>query len=507
MLSLAFFLQGFPALTRQSITGDEPSFIGSGYVNLKYGDFRLNPAAPPLMQQIEALPLMFIDIKSPPYSETMNIDPQGHGDFGRVFLFESGNDFRRIAFLSRLPVLIIGTLLVLSIFLWGRRLFGDGPALVGTAAAAFSPNLLAHSEIATTDLGCSALMFASVWAFHSAIGKRRVRDWVLCGFVTGLALFSKYTALLLGPAYLMFFGLLMYRRHPAAKPEAMAKALGIVGLVSLLVVGAGYNFTFDWKRYIWGISQIYADHASDNYWNYLLGGVSQEPFWYYNLVGLATKVPVSTLMLLVIAAVAFAASRKEGDAAFFLIVPSMLVITASFLDKTNLGLRRILPALPFLFLFASYAALGAKGRLRPAALAVLLGWSAFQSISITPHHLSYFNTLAGGPERGPYIFDDSNVDWGQDLVYLADWQRAHPDVQLKLSYHGPAVPAAYGVHAIEYHHSEDIEHPRPGVYAVSAHKLVWYRKMHLVFGSDTDWMSKYKPISRAGYSIYIYSFD
>jgi len=45
--------------------------------------------------------------------------------------------------------------------------------------------------------------------------------------------------------------------------------------------------------------------------------------------------------------------------------------------------------------------------------------SAAETWRIHPYELSYFNPLAGGPDRGAAILTDSNVDWGLDLKRLA----------------------------------------------------------------------------------------
>jgi hypothetical protein len=505
LLALVFFAQGFFGNFRQSLTWDETDFISAGYVYLTQNDFRLNPSHPPLMQELEAFPLLFLNVEAPPYPSHWLTFMNPVLAYGENFLFRSGNDARRMGFWGRLPVLILGALLILGIYLWGSRMFGALPALAATAAAAFCPNLIAHSKVATEDLGCTALMFAAVWTFWLGWHKKRMQSWLLCGLVTGLALLSKYTALLLGPIYLVLTAWLLEKRHFEITPMSALKALAIIGCVSFIVVGAGYNFTFDWSKYVSGISKIYSD-TNPGYKFYLLGRVSDKPWWYYNLVGLATKVPVATLLLFVIAAASWIYYRKEPDSSMFLLVPAAFIIGSSFFDKQNLGLRRILPALPFLLLFSAQAFGEGKNKFRLIVVLILLAWTASEAVSIYPYHLSYFNTIAGGPKRGPFLFDDSNIDWGQDLPALSEWQRSHPEsIPLKLKYFGTASPSAYGVDAVEFDKS-DIEYPKPGVYAVSAHILVFFRKCKAVTGADIDWLTKYKPIARAGYSIYIYKF-
>jgi hypothetical protein len=113
----------------------------------------------------------------------------------------------------------------------------------------------------------------------------------------------------------------------------------------------------------------------------------------------------------------------------------------------------------------------------------------------------------GGSRAGPRITDESNVDWGQELPRLAAWQREHmrEGETLRLFYFGSAEPAAYGVRA-EPFDLADALHPRPGLYAISAHYLAYFRKLEALEGADADWLDKYQPIDRIGYSIYIYRF-
>ena len=129
-----------------------------------------------------------------------------------------------------------------------------------------------------------------------------------------------------------------------------------------------------------------------------------------------------------------------------------------------------------------------------------------EAVATYPHHLSYLNRAAGGSERGPHVFDESNIDWGQDLPALAAWQREHlPDEPLRMLYFGSADPAAYGVRAVGFDVSL-VEAPPPGTYAISAHYLVFFRKLAALTGADADWLTRFEPIGRAGYSIYLYRF-
>jgi hypothetical protein len=89
--------------------------------------------------------------------------------------------------------------------------------------------------------------------------------------------------------------------------------------------------------------------------------------------------------------------------------------------RLNIGLRHVLPIYPFLFLLAGVGAsrLGARGGWRTAALGALAVGYVAQALWIAPHHLSYFNLLAGGASNGHRVLLDSNYDWGQNDRFLA----------------------------------------------------------------------------------------
>src|SRR5205823_7999770 len=58
-----------------------------------------------------------------------------------------------------------------------------------------------------------------------------------------------------------------------------------------------------------------------------------------------------------------------------------------------------------------------------------LAWGAVSSLSVYPHSLAYFNEVAGGPENGHDHLVNSNIDWGQDLLYLKAWLDEHPEAR------------------------------------------------------------------------------
>jgi len=172
--------------------------------------------------------------------------------------------------------------------------------------------------------------------------------------------------------------------------------------------------------------------------------------------------------------------------------------------------------LPFLFVAAGEAGAWLLTWRRPTG-ALLVGglgiWYAAGTLVNHPHHLAYFNEIAGGPAGGWHALVDSNVDWGQDLKRLKAWMDAHGVRHVKLSYFGSADPAYYGIDC-ERLPGYSAPHPprvtrewRPGdIVAVS----VTHLQGVYVDPADRPMMERLRretPIGRAGYSILIFRPD
>ena len=203
-------------------------------------------------------------------------------------------------------------------------------------------------------------------------------------------------------------------------------------------------------------------------------------------------------------------------------LPPLVFFAVSLRSNLNLGYRYLLPALPYLFVLAGRMGQWIAGRLSTltgtrrallvAAMAALIGWSAWSGLAIYPHYLAYFNEWAGGPEEGWRILVDSNLDWGQDLKGLKRWMNERGVERVKLGYVGEAYPATYGIefdplpswpdrwrHPL--HHDLYPPDPAPGLYAISANLI---QGRNLADPQTYAWFREREPIDKVGYSIFIY---
>jgi hypothetical protein len=286
-------------------------------------------------------------------------------------------------------------------------------------------------------------------------------------------------------------------------------------VVAMLVVAVTYLGRNPWL-YVEGLKLVNADHNPD-YWPFMAGQF-QPRFWSYYLVVYLLKEPIPSIVLAAVGV--WAVFRRGATTAVdraFLVVPPLAFAGAYTALSHDLGLRYLIPALPFMHLLggAGLAALlrrGARGRVVGIVLAA---WLGLGSLGIYPDHLSYFNEAAcalaaparigvdGGTRCGPYWLDDSNVDWGQSLGQLAVWLAQHPSpAPAKLAYFGSVPPERYGVVAQPLDARELQRPPPPGRYVLSGH--VYARLRGALAARGEGWLLGQSPSAVIGHAYYVF---
>ena len=260
---------------------------------------------------------------------------------------------------------------------------------------------------------------------------------------------------------------------------------------------------------------------------YLLGDYSMTGWWYYFPVAMIVKAPLATIAACVFAIVVFIlATRALGWrntlatwTAACLIFPPEIFLASAMRSNLNLGLRHILPIYPFIYLGIGLAVAEAWRRWRRAtkwiagALAIVL---AVETLSAFPDYIAFFNAAAGGKRGGLKILGDSNLDWGQDLKLLAQWQqerqKTHPDENLYLVYFGLADPWAYGIKYTNFPGGYGFG-PKwekrfdPGIIAISATALQGIYTADLIDDATREQYAQLRrsqPLDVLGGTIYLY---
>jgi 4-amino-4-deoxy-L-arabinose transferase-like glycosyltransferase len=523
LLLALFFAQGWLFIRAHAQTYDEAVHLAAGYSYLATGDFRLDAEHPPLVKALQALPL-FIGYRLP-----FDPDPRLWQDaqgflIGRDFLYGSAVPADRMLTLARLVNLLLGGWLLVIVGWWAFRLWGRGAALAALALGSFDPNLIAHSSLVTTDVGVSAFMLSTVYLLWEYVQAPRWGLLAATGLSAGVALVSKFSALLLVPILFLIAVLLIGTDRSLVVPRGTTphwprhrlihatSTVGIILAVSALVIPAVYLFE-GWGPWLSGLRHLLAI-AQAGRSSFYMGEYSYEGWWSYYLGAFLLKTPLGTLALVVLAlGLQTARARLTWPAAVFLLSPVIVVFAVTTQSRVAVGLRYILPVYPFLFVLAGRVATVPWRRSR---LAVGLAYASLlvavlSSLRVSPHQLAYFNELVGGPDRGYRYLLDSNLDWGQDLKGVRAYMDREKLPIIYLSYFGTAPPAYYGIRhqfvpgswPLEWPIQTEtvpLDAPRK-ILAISANNLQdLFHSSHPLF----EWLRAREPIATIGHSIFVY---
>ena len=530
-LLFTVFIIPFLAMRNFSPAVDEITHLASGYAYLKTGEIKLNPQHPPLIKILAAFPLLFLDIKFNPENQYFAGAELKEWKFGQDFFFENNPD--RIIFWGRIPVILLSVVLGWVIFKWGKELFGFGAGVAGLFLYAFMPNIIAHSQLVTTDIGLAAFSFISLyclWSFYKSDFKNRWR-LVFSGVFLGLALGTKFSAIFLIPIFLILSAVGIREKFKnstsLAKTNSFLKIIlpllaitfFLIWLIYLLPSGS----TFYWE----GLNSVYADSNAD-YQYYLNGNFKSEGWWYYFLWAFVIKTPIPFLIILFLSVWGSKKSGLVSTDRLFIFLPVAVFLFVASWKAHNIGVRYILPIYPFLILFVGgwlsdkFGILNLESifsnfasnfkfknlNIKIVAILILLGWYVFSAARIYPDYLAYFNELIGGSGKGYKYLDDSNIEWGQDLKRLFKYQVESPD--LRVAYVWDAYVDAnrlYGIRNMESLNSEKLWLTPKGKYAISAHAIIRTRLAGQINKNERiNWMDSYKPIDRIGQSFFIYEF-
>lgn len=532
------FAQAIRGAVISSITFDEGPHLAVGYATLRTGDFRLQPVHihPPLINVLAAAPLLLDpslpDPRTIPGWEIASLSAVTDAIVWKHIPPDG------IALAGRLPIILMAMLLGAFVYRWASDLAGRRAGLLALFLYALDPNIVAHSQAITTDMGVTLFGFIAFYlcfrlgrsGFKSPIPAPATGasapdfKWSIgIGAAVGAALVSKVTAGLVAP--LVGVIVLLTGRDVLTK---RIQRIVVIGLTALVVVWATYGFEI---ARVPGLSvpipaathvkiyQSLQQHYDEGHPSFLMGMNSTRGWWYYFFVAFVVKTPLPTLILLAISIILALARGQRQDALWTVGVFPIVHFATTLFSSVDIGYRHLLPILPFVFVFIGWQvarkarkAQEARGRAQITfhvsrlTFYTLLAWSIIGTATIFPHDLAFFNEIAGGPDGGYNWLVDSNLDWGQNLKELRAWLEARGIKHVYLSQFSPARPEAYGLQAtmlLPSPHAESLArfNPAPGWYAIGATTLQG------AYTPDVDTFAYFRvmtPTARIGHALFIY---
>lgn len=534
-------------------TMDEPAHLAAGYRIWNTGRQDLYVVNPPLVKCVAAFPLLFL---------RPNVDWSGISDEpGYRDEFHVGEKFLKInldrpwlLMLSRwacIPFSLIGGIVV---FKWAREVFGATSGWISLFLWVFDPNVLGNGCLIAPDLAGSSMGVLAGYLFWRWLGIQSL--WAACwaGLGLGLALLSKATFLVFGPAWILLWGVHRYqlRTCNGCWKREVGQLLLILTL-SCYVLNLGYGFVGTCtplksyrfvsrmlagnllqgqvssnrfqgtilgevpvpvpRQFLRGLDLQKKDFESGR-WSYLGGKQTWRGSWYFYLAAILMKSPLGYGVLLIIALSAIRrGSAVPRHSAALIALPGVAVIAfVSFEQGFACFVRYVLPALPFAIVLMGAAGhwIDSGSRVARCVVGLTLTWIAGSSLWCYPYSLSYCNELVSGSVNGYRYLSDSNIDWGQDLYFVQDWLKQHPECQpVTLAWNELLDPKIIGIDLPQTPSPAQVEESDV---RQCSHNL--FEGWHIVCVSALNasdqryaYLRGMKTVDRIGYSVMVYHMD
>jgi hypothetical protein len=511
-----------------SPTIDESSHIGAAVSLIEAKKLIAPGSHPPLARLVAAIPLWLDGARLPQCRGQTTIGTEDLGyALGTQVLYHSAKPYSTLLIHARLAMLIFPAIALLYVFLLGRMLLGQPAATLAVIFFSVDPTLLGYGFWVGNDVASCAGCLAATYHGLRWLIQPNWRTAAIAGIALGLAIATKFSCLLVIP---LIFLLALARTSPWRK---LLIHLPLIAAVAFITLWGTYLFNVgplsdqaglqapehpssdnaaaqamrrQWQRvprfiretpvpmpsFFLGVARL-AAHNSFGHLAYLNGQVSTAGWWYYFPEVFALKTPLGFLAALLIAAILFVTRRDWRQwPTRAILIPAALFFVAAMAAKLDIGIRYILPAIPFLYLFV------ASQLARPGWIAVLVALilcAAVETAAVHPDYLSYFNIAAGGPSNGDRFALDTNLDWNQDVFRMADWM------------HNNLNGRPYAIRLDGLRNKPLIEKLGldPAALDAPPHgKILFMSKSARLIDGRLSWLSHRQPIAHIGYGIDVY---
>lgn len=468
LIALHALLLTWSALAN-SVMFDEYAHLPAGASYLRYRDFGMLNLTPPLVRAWAAAPVVVAGADVPPIEpfDTM-VQKDRYWAYAEAFMRANAPRYHRLFVIGRLPIIAISCLGVWLVYRWASELYDRGAGVAAATVYALCPNFCAHGSLVGTDAPTAVAVLAAAYLWWRFCRGGSLLALAGATVVVGLAHLCKFNAVLLWPV-MAAIGAAAIIAHAAPPWWRVVPGLVVCGVGAVLVFNLGYLFdgTFtpagDYDLRSRGVTSMLARlpaglplpfpeqavlgfdalkwEVEQQFPAFLLGRQYKGSRWYYFPIALLLKLPLATLAMLALTAWSLVRHRRPHGPEYAVIIAFAVFLLGMMLAAdVNLGVRYILPVLPFAFVLT--------GRLwtqRSRVMSALLVLLAIENLIVAPRYLTFFNVLAGGPGRGQFILNDSNFDWGQGLIDLKKWMVANDMPRVHLGYFGRVDPRVYGI--------------------------------------------------------------
>lgn len=491
-----YFALALSLAGRQSMTRDEAPHLGAG---LRYweGDSRLNREHPPLTKFLAAslLPHPVPELARDPQDSVLSEARK----LGVAYVHDRGKPLD-VLFLARLPLVLVGSLLVVLVGLWAMRLAGLRAGLIAPLLLATSALWLAHTSLVTTDGALTSCFFGANYCLFQILRVEQRRWPARLGVVlfVALGLACKYS--MVAAALFILLALLLESLFQRELRRTLEGAL-------LVVLGMLVGICFSWgflrpDLYFAGVGLVGANHNPGHFF-YAFGDFFSGRELLYFTRAILVKAPLVVLFLaaafpLVLYRLRRGEKQPLPRGLMILVLPVFGYFALMSIKAPAIGVRYVLPVLPYLVMAAaiSLAKLSEHRWGRWALIPLFVLQTGDLAVAMHASPLAHFNGLGCTTGQALPCLDDSNLDWGQSLPALSAYRDRHyPGQPLRILYFGVAPVSAYVPNAVVAKEREILS-PEPALYAVSLHLAIRY--------PENTWPRRVAPVAVVAgvYAIY-----
>jgi hypothetical protein len=522
-----------------SVTHDEYWHLPTGLFAWETGRLDIEVLNPPLVRIWTALPLHIAGVRS-----GLDANHVGSNGIGDAFLLASGENYHTYYIIARLFNILLSVAGGLLLAGWIYLRLGRIAAVLGMAFWAIEPNLLAAASLVTSDTGVTVGFVLVGFLLDRFAHRPNLWHATALGIGLGLALLTKFTALLLVPVALAGAGFLAFRNTAQSSLFKRTLAAFRAVLVSVFAMLVLVNTCYWWsgvgapiasmgwtskafapltqlpaivpsplpREYLQGVDQqraimegLHPVYLDGEFFTQGNPAYYLKAWWYKTPHGLQALIVMSLGLVLL---------RRPAVSSYWwltgLAIPSAILLAIASQSGMQIGYRYVLPAIPLsLIIAASSWKLATSRPLKTAIVVAGIAYAA--SLRSAPETLSYFNEWAGGPREGRWLLIDSNIDWGQDLGRLQAWWKDAGQPPMKTAYFGTVPLDAMGL-------PNDLPprgQPQPGLYAISVNFL--QGRPHAVRNEQGDtesidldafgYFRFFQPKAIVGTSIYVFDLQ
>jgi 4-amino-4-deoxy-L-arabinose transferase-like glycosyltransferase len=449
-ISVALILH-VSSIVQQSFTADEPYFLFAGYRAVRFGQNTLNLEHPPLVGMIAALPFAHISSTA---------------DQPYPLVFATPSQSRRIRLSSRLLVWIVFALpLLWCCVSLGRELVGVRTGLILMLLIASSFNVFPYFTIVQTDTAATLSYLVTLTAGIRFVKVPSMRSAIWLGLCFGLALATKFSGLLLLPVVLLVVSIGDYAQLSwKRRLGCLCVIVGLSGIILHLTYRlANWNYESAIgrqaiQRYCASQATLVVDDQMRRYEPLLLSlerFAPMEAQWLTGVLGVATQNRIGifashalnaitsqgrwwffpllffirTPLVLLIAWLwslfslcvpghpvwqRLSANPMQRRSVFVLLVTIGVYGGTAILSNYNLGLRHLLPIIPFLMI---PVAVWASQRFLYSG--ALVGFLLAEAIAVAPLWMTTTNTWWLGERNPTYCAVITDCEYRQNFLALA----------------------------------------------------------------------------------------